>query len=87
MTVKELADYLTIKARTDPDMEIILQKDAEGNGYSPLAGFDDNCRYLPDSTYSGEVGLDYLTEGHRKKGYTEEDVGHGNRVIVLFPVN
>ena len=27
----------------DPMSEVIIQKDAEGNGYSPLSGVDPNC--------------------------------------------
>ena len=37
------------------DMNIILQKDGEGNGYSPLYGVDPNFIYIADNEYSGEV--------------------------------
>ena len=35
--------------------EVVLQKDSEGNGYSPLAGADPEAVYIPDSTWSGDV--------------------------------
>jgi hypothetical protein len=38
-----------------PDVELILQKDAEGNGYSPLRGVDFDVVYVPDNTWSGTV--------------------------------
>lgn len=38
-----------------PDVELILQKDSEGNGYSPMRGIDFDVVYVPDTTYSGEV--------------------------------
>lgn len=37
----------------NPDVELICQKDGEGNGYSPLCGVDFDVVYVPDSTYSG----------------------------------
>ena len=50
MNVKELIEYLK---GFDPETEIVLQKDSEGNGYSLLAGADEGF-YVPDSTWSGE---------------------------------
>ena len=52
MKVKELMEYLR---GFDPEMEVILQKDSEGNGYSPLAGVDDQAVYVAESTWRGEV--------------------------------
>ncbi len=52
MTVKELIEEL----RTMPqDAQVILQKDSEGNGYSPLAVVDGGTVYVADTSYSGEV--------------------------------
>lgn len=78
---------IAILEKMDPERVVILQKDAEGNGYSPLEGADDNCLYAADSTWSGEVGHERLTEKDRKQGYTDEDIGHGEKAVVLFPVN
>lgn len=52
MTVSELIEQL----KTMPqDAQVILQKDAEGNDYSPLAEVESNCVYIPSNTWSGEV--------------------------------
>jgi hypothetical protein len=50
MKSHDLANALLVH----PNMEVILQKDGEGNGYSPCAGAD-TAIYVADSTYSGEV--------------------------------
>ena len=39
----------------NPDVELIMQKDSEGNGYSPMSGIEFDVVYVPDSTWSGEV--------------------------------
>ena len=52
-TVGELMDYLATQPR---DRKVILQKDAEGNGYSPLADASE-AMYSADSTWSGEVHI------------------------------
>jgi hypothetical protein len=85
MNVKELKAVLENLPDT---MEIILQKDAEGNGYSPLSGGDANAVYVATTGYSGTV---YDTE------WTAEDCGMGEemhtwlmgkeRVLVLYPMN
>lgn len=51
MTVGELLDYLSTRPR---DQLVVLAKDAEGNGYSPLAEASD-AYYFADTTWSGEV--------------------------------
>ena len=51
MKSHELAQLLLSK----PDVELICQKDAEGNGYSPLEGVDFNIVYVPETTWYGTV--------------------------------
>jgi len=87
MKVKELIEKLN---SFDPDIDIILQKDAEGNGYSPLEGVDGTVIYKPDSTYSGEV---------YSKDWTYDEACFENEkdwidfkestpdCVVLYPVN
>lgn len=84
MKVKAL---IAILKKMDPDRVVVLQKDAEGNGYSPLEGVDDNALYSADSTWSGEVGYERLSKKMRAQGYGDEDIGHGEKAVVLFPVN
>lgn len=85
MTVKELKQAIE---NLPNDMEVILQKDSEGNGYSPCAGADANAIYVEDSSYSGEV---YSTEWSAKDCCLEEDeweeLKSGPRSLILYPIN
>lgn len=85
MNKKELLEL--IKDLPD-DMEIILQKDSEGNDYSPLAGADPNCTYIPKNTWSGTV---YSTELNEEDYGMDEDewkeIRSKPKVLVLYPVN
>lgn len=85
MTVKELK--VVLEALPD-DMEVIIQKDSEGNGYSPLAGADHNAVYLPESTYSGDV---HSTNWNASQvGMSEEEwakIMEKPRALILFPIN
>jgi hypothetical protein len=75
----------------DPDRTVIMQSDAEGNGYSPLSGLDDNAMYIPDSTWSGEVLPEVFTDELEQMGWAEGDIYHGGddavRAVILFPIN
>ncbi len=78
MKVKELIEYLR---QCDGEAEVILQKDAEGNGYSPLAGADDEAVYVEENSWEGRaVSLEDLDE---------EELEDNSYVpcVVLFPVN
>ena len=84
MTVTELIEELT---KLNGDRQVILQKDGEGNGYSPLAGIWSG-KYEADCTWSGEAKLEELTEQDRLNGYSEEDLSiNGAPAVILFPVN
>lgn len=48
MKVKELLELLV---GIDLEAELILQKDSEGNGYSPLSGADPEAVYVPTCTW------------------------------------
>lgn len=74
----------------NPDVEIILQKDSEGNGYSPMTGADFDVIYVADTTYSGEVYS--TTDDHEdhcltKKEWESMKKKHSNKFVVFFPVN
>ena len=89
MTVKQLRDFL---ADQPDDRLVILQKDVEGNGHSPLDEADE-AMYLADNTWSGDV---YLTpeqlavriNGH-EDGWSDDDGAPDDavRVVLLGPVN
>jgi hypothetical protein len=85
MKVKELVELLS---GFDQNSEIIIQKDGEGNEYSPLSGVDNQAVYVPDSTWSGEV---YSTLWTAEDADMEEKewkkLMKKKRCVVLFPVN
>ena len=87
MTVKELIEELQ---KEDPDRIIILQKDGESNGYSPMYGFF-NGIYVPETTYSGECYMENLTESDKRAGFSEEDLAPEDveQIKALFfqPIN
>jgi len=84
MTVKELIEELK---ELDGDRIVIMSKDGEGNGFSPLADVECSA-YIADTTWSGEVHIEELTPGLIEKGYTEDDVREdGKKAVVLWPTN
>ncbi len=72
----------------DPKADVILQKDAEGNGYSPLRGADAAAIYVADNTWGGTV---YSAEWTAGDACMEDDewakLLKRKRCVVLFPVN
>ncbi len=81
MTVAEL---ITELQKTDPNRIVVLQKDAEGNGYSPLAGADCSALYVADSTWSGEV---YDEEPEDPDADEDRPDETAKKCVVLWPVN
>jgi hypothetical protein len=85
MNVKQLMDAL---AGLPDDMEVIIQKDAEGNGYSPLYEVDPDAVYIPETTWYGDV---YGTEWSADDAcMTEEEwaeILEKPRALILHPVN
>lgn len=84
MNVKELKEAI---ADLPDDMEVILQKDGEGNGYSPLADIDSEAIYIPESTWSGEVVSTTCTPLDAGEDEWEEFKKNNPRCLVLMPVN
>jgi hypothetical protein len=77
MTVRQLVEILM---KDDPDRIVILSRDQEGNGFSPLRSFE-ACKYN-----DGEVGLEELTPELEAAGYSDEDVMHGGKkALCLWP--
>jgi hypothetical protein len=82
VSVKELIDLLS---KYDPNRIVVMAKDSEGNGYSPLHGCQTGA-YRAETTWYGDVGLEPGEE--IPKGYGEEDVIHdGVPALILTPVN
>lgn len=85
MKVKELIEVLQ---ELDPEMECIMQKDSEGNGYSPLAGADPDGIYIAETTWSGEVyDSNWSAEDADMDEEEWEVMLKKPRCLVLFPVN
>lgn len=87
MTVRELIELLS---KCNPDDIVILSKDAEGNGFSPLSNIQEEM-YTPDTTYSGEISLRALTPELAERGFTEDEVGNPEdgavNCVTLYPTN
>ncbi len=77
ITVSELIAQLS---ELPGDSIVILQKDSEGNGYSPCVGAD-TAMYVPESTWSGEV--------LNQEDYEEDQESYEDAIpcVVLWPVN
>ena len=80
LTVGQLREQLD---GVPDDTPVILRKDAEGNGYSPLSSVDtdEGTVYEPETPWSGGV---YDKEGLDDGAYYPVD---GVRVVELGPVN
>lgn len=76
-TVKELIEILS---ELPQDSVVVLQKDSEGNGYSPLAGAE-AAKYIPENTYSGEVLCQEDVDDGEYEGQDMMDC------VVIHPIN
>lgn len=73
----------------DPNSEVIVQKDGEGNGFSPLSCVSKNAIYIPESTWSGEVfSLGWSAEDCclEEDEWKQMKITH-KPVIILVPIN
>lgn len=84
MTVSETIEMLQQFA---PEDIVVLSKDSEGNGYSPLS-----C--ISEGIYVGaESGKTYMREldpASIEDGYTEEDLYQGDdgqAAVILYPAS
>lgn len=85
MTVKELKDQIN---DLPDEMEVILEKDAEGNGYSPLSYVQPEAVYVPKTTYYGEAyELGWSAEVAEVTEEQWEEIKKRPRALVLCPVN
>lgn len=85
MNVKELKEILN---ELPDDMEVILQKDSEGNGYSPLSGGDAEAIYVPESTWSGDVYSSKWTADDADMNNDEwKEILSNPKALILYPIN
>lgn len=84
MKVKELIDQLQF---LDPEAEVVIAKDSEGNGFGPLSEIEPGV-YVAESTWSGFwCGDEYL--GNPDYSQPEDQVPNvwAGRGVCLWPVN
>jgi hypothetical protein len=85
MTVKELKEAI---ANLPDEMEVILQKDSEGNGYLPLSGADADAVYIPETTWYGDVySMDWTADDACMDDEKWNDIKTKPRALILHPVN
>lgn len=85
MTVAELIEALQ---GMNPNSEVIVQKDAEGNGYSPLSAVDGNAVYVPETPWSGSVySTDWTNDEACMDADDWEEMLLRDRCVVLAPTN
>jgi hypothetical protein len=84
----KVKDLIAILSGFNENAELIIQKDSEGNGYSPLAGADHDAVYVPATTWDGAV---FDTKWSADDACMEESewkkLMKRKRCVVLFPVN
>lgn len=89
MTLKELRTAIAAIPAEFDDCPVILQKDSEGNGYSPLSEIDFQCCYVAENSYSGNAFSHSWS--HEDAGfYTVEEwdkIKKNNLAIILIPTN
>lgn len=75
MKVKDL--IATLKT-VDPEFEVVMSSDGEGNNYSPLAGLSVEM-YIPESTWSGQLMHPDDAE--------DNDTEYKENAVVVWPTN
>lgn len=87
MNVKDLKEAIE---NLPDDMEVIMQKDSEGNGYSPLSNVNSDAVYIPETTWFGEVFFLNETDEDEDNEMDEselEELKNHKRSLILIPVN
>jgi hypothetical protein len=85
MNVKQLMDAL---AELPDDMEVIIQKDGEGNDFSPLSDVDSESVYIPYSEWSGDAYSVYWSADDADMSEEEwAKVLAMPRALILCPVD
>lgn len=85
MNIKELKE--AIKNLPD-EMEVVLQKDSEGNGYSPLYGADPDSVYIADTSWYGDVySMDWTADDACMTKEEWDVIKSKPRTLILYPIN
>lgn len=78
MKVYEFIEYLK---KVNPNADVIMAKDAEGNSFSPFSGDHSEGLYVPKNTWSGNY---YSYEDAENDEEAQEE---GVDAVVLWPTN
>ena len=85
MNIKQLKESI---ANLPDEMEVVLQKDSEGNGYSPLKGVDSDAVYIPYNTWSGGVySIGWTSDEADMSDKEWQEIKSKPRILILYPVN
>lgn len=85
MTVKELKEAI---AFLPDEMEVILQKDSEGNNYSPLYAVDNDAVYIAETTWYGNVySMEWTSDDACMTDEEWFNIKSKPRALILAPVN
>jgi hypothetical protein len=80
ITVGELIETLS---KLDKARIVVMSRDSEGNGYSPLAGYESDITFYEKD---GEIWYQKLTTKMIEHGFSDEDVRTGGKpCVVLWP--
>ena len=82
MKVKELIAELQ---ELDGELEILLQRDPEGNGYAPLAGSDSNAIAITDGRDVDIYDTNWTADECCLDEEEWEELKKQPRVVVLWP--
>ncbi len=85
MKLKELRAIIAKLPKKFDSCEIILQRDPEGNGYSPLEGVDENVVKGQDDGDIFRMKYSASDNCMEEKDWEELKNNPKNRVIVLWP--
>lgn len=82
-----VSDLRAALADLPDDMPVVMAKDAEGNGYSPLAKADDVAMYAATCTWAGDRYLTPQAHAEADPGEWDEAPESAVRALFLWPVN
>lgn len=79
---KQISEIRDIAGEAGIDPIIVLQKDSEGNGYSPLAGTEVGW-YEAETSWGGE----FFSHEQYEEEPDEYEIENTEHAVVLWPVN
>lgn len=78
MKVKELIEQLK---DLDPELDLYLQIDQEGNGYEEVRGCDTDCVMIGDSVYSTDWSADEADMDEDEWA----EIKNGPKIALIYP--